>query len=149
MKIILTERCCGKSFLAERNSNFIDFDIFTKFNKTSLDFIKTVIEAYIPTCDESKVYLMNVFEFYRFGMNKMNVDIIGMYLPELTDESIGFRVHNFYKRDLKKYNFVREKEIESLISKYEFAYEKAKELNIPVIELKRGEFLEDYIGQTE
>ena len=38
------------------------------------------------------------------------------------------------------------KEIDSLTSKYEFAYEKAKELNIPVIELKRGEFLEDYIG---
>ena len=145
MKVILTERCCGKSTLGLKNREYIDFDIFFKCNKFSYSLVEEVIKAYIPNCNEDKIYLVNVTEFFRFRMDKMNIKIQDVCLPELTKENIEFRKKLFRERDMKKYNFIRQKEYEDLERKYIEAHQTIKTITDSVILIKKDEFLESYV----
>lgn len=153
MRVILTEVCCGKTYLAERNSNFVDLDIFNTLNskqtKPLVPVIHSFFDYFSKNCDNDKIYLMALGKFHRFNLSKIKTikvtDIIiakdiefrkKTYLNRLkaTEQDLSAREkfkYDEYSRNLEDY-------YKRLAKFYADFY------NIKIHYLEEGRFLYDY-----
>ena len=153
MRMILTEVCCGKTYLAERNNAFIDLDIFNAMNskqaKPLIPTIHSFFDYFSKNCDNNKIYLMALGKFHRFSLNDIKTirvtDIIitndiefrkKIYLNRLKATENDLSVREKFKYD--EYSRNLEDYYKRLAKIYADFY------NIKIHYLEEGKFLYNY-----
>lgn len=147
IKLILSEKLCGKTTLAKNNIKFFDLDKYIKENFRVLGK-----EELFKRLNEDKIYLLNIHNLIKFlGTEKLkNVKVLCIVLPRDIEfrKKIYIEREKIHKPEWKHYRIDHKKE--HLIDIYKKAERVSKGLLIdqyqcPFYYLNNGEFMKDFV----
>ena len=150
VKVLITDRCCGKTTFARQNKNYIDLDFYNYHILELPNSEKILVYIFEQiTEDENTVVMMNkgYARFFDVLKRNFNLDVI-CYIPEASEKSRDYRVNLEKQRDIEHIGVPRIKIIESVENSFidrMIEFENwAKENHYKYTILKVGEFISDF-----